>query len=86
MKVLAFLIALSACANAFVLRQGALQGLLAFGFGFAGALLAVFGGFAWWWDGAMQPTKRSAMVMVCGLVALGASLWAWLRIAADDEP
>ena len=85
MKALAFLFALSACANAFVLRPGALQGLLAFGFGFVGALLAVFGGFAWWWDGSMQPGKRSAAVMVCGLVALGTSLWALLRAAAEDE-
>jgi len=85
MKALAVLIALAACAHAFWLRPGALQGLLAFGFGAVGALLALFGGFAWWWDGSMRPGQRSATVMVCGLVTLVACVVAWLRTAADDE-
>lgn len=85
MKAIAVLIAVAACANTFALRPGALQGVLAFAFGFAGAMLALFGGFAYWWDGAMQPDRRSAVVMVSGLVTLAACLLAWLRTAARDE-
>lgn len=85
MKAIAVLIALAACANAFWLRPGVLQAVLTFGLGAIGALLALFGGFAWWWDGSMQPGRRSATVMVCGLLTLGACLVAWLRAAAHDE-
>lgn len=85
MNAIAFLIALAACANAFWLRHSTWRGLLGFAFLGVGVMLSLVGGFNFWWDSHMQPSKKSAALLVWGIVAAVAGGIALLRTAADDE-
>ena len=85
MKILAFLIALAACANAFWLRHPSWRGLLGFVFLGLGVAMTLAGGFSFWWDSHMQPSKKSAALLVWGIVSAVAGGIALLRTAADDE-
>ena len=84
-KILTTLLAIAACANAFAWREGALRAMLLYGFLALGVLLALAGGFSYWWDSSMQPTQKSAAILVSGLVMLLASAVGIFRLAADDE-
>ena len=49
-----------------------------------GILFTLFGGFSYWWDSSMQPSKKSAVVFVCGLLTLASQLGVFLRGLASE--
>ncbi|RYF83163.1 MAG: hypothetical protein EOO29_04430 [Comamonadaceae bacterium] len=84
MKTLAVFLAVASCVNALTWRKGVLRALLLFGFGALGVPMALLGGFAYWWDSSMQPSQKSATLMVCGIVMVLMNVVGALRSVRDD--
>ena len=79
------LLAIAACANAFLWREGALRAIALLLFQAVSLLLALMGGFSYWWDSGMRPGQKSAVVRVSGLVMFIVSLLAMLRSGSKDD-
>jgi len=84
-KTLTVLLATAACANAFAWREGVPRAILLYLFQALGVVLALLGGFSYWWDSGMRPGQKSAVVMVSGLVMLAVSVAGMLRSAGNDR-
>jgi hypothetical protein len=85
MNALAILIVLAAWASVFV-RLGKVVDLLLFlVFTALGLGFAFFGGLNYWWDSSMQPSKASALPLICGVLILIAELVVFLRRVDADE-
>ena len=50
-----------------------------------GALFALSGGFAWWWDGGMRPTKASPWLLIWGLLTLASQAGNLLRAVFEGD-
>jgi len=50
-----------------------------------GALFTLAGGFAWWWDSGMQPTKASPWLLILGMLTLASQAGNLLRAVFEGE-
>ena len=86
MSVLALISALAAWAS--VMRppeSTALRVLLMVVFLLLGALFTLAGGFAYWWDSGMRPTRASPWPMIWGLATLASQAGNLLRAVFEDQ-
>ncbi len=86
MSALALISALAAWAS--VMRppeSTALRVLLMVVFLLLGALFTLAGGFAYWWDSGMRPTRASPWPMIWGLATLASQAGNLLRAVFEDQ-
>ncbi|WP_066270704.1 hypothetical protein [Hydrogenophaga palleronii] len=86
MGFFAFITALAAWAS--VLRppeSKALRVLLMVLFLLLGTLFTLAGGFAWWWDSGMRPTRASPWPLIWGLLTLASQAGNLLRAVFEGE-
>lgn len=50
-----------------------------------GALFTLAGGFAYWWDSGMQPTKASPWLLIWGLLTLASQADNLMRAVFEGE-
>ena len=50
-----------------------------------GALFALAGGFAYWWDGGMRPARASPWLLIWGLLTLASQAGNLLRAVFEGE-
>lgn len=85
MKTAAVLIALAAWFCLLVMPKSTLSMLFQLlVFGLFGAVFTLAGGFSYWWDSGMQPDKKSALILVCGVLILAAQAINLVRAMLDD--
>ena len=84
-KVFVFLIMALAWASLLWRTGTALRVLLFVAFGFTGALMTVFGAFAYYWDSNMRPDHRSTFLLVCGILTLLSQTGNFVKAVFDDE-
>lgn len=86
MKLLPLLITLAAWGGVLFAPQGTVsRALQVFVFGVLGGVMVFFGAASYWWDSHMQPDKKSAFVLICGLLTLASQGVTLLRAVRDDE-
>ena len=86
MKILAFLILVSAWICFFLAPAGSVSRLIQLlVFGLFGLVLALAGGFQYWWNSSMLPSEKSAFILVCGLGTLASQLGTFLQGFLGNE-
>jgi hypothetical protein len=86
MKPLAFLILASAWICFFFAPAGGVSRLIQLlVFGLLGTVLALAGGFQYWWNSSMLPSQKSAFILICGLGTLASQLGSFLQGVLGDE-
>ena len=84
MKFIVLLITLLAWAGQFLTTNKTARLLQFLIFLPVGLLLALFGGFSYWWDKSMQPDVASPFMLICGILILIAQLASLLRSIGED--
>ena len=86
MTFIALLTALAAWFSVLRPPEGdALRVLLMVVFLLLGTLFTLSGGFAWWWDSGMRPTRASPWLMIWGLLTLASQGGNLLRAVFEGE-
>ena len=87
MTFFAVITVLAAWASVLFLRpEGAgLRVLLMVVFLLLGTLFTLAGGFAYWWDSGMRPSKASPTLLICGLLTLASQAGNLLRAVFEGE-
>jgi hypothetical protein len=70
MKALATLFLLMSFASLFADRDSGWRWLGFLVSVLAGIAFTLIGGFAYWWDASMQPSRKSAYLLICGVLTL----------------
>lgn len=85
-KVIVFLIMALAWASLLWRTGTAMRVLMFAAFAFVGALMTLFGAFAYYWDSHMRPDQRSAFLLVCGILTLLSQAGNFVKAIVNDEP
>jgi hypothetical protein len=75
MKFFALIVVLAAWMCLFLAPRGTVSRLLQFLiFGLLGIVFTLAGVFQYWWNSGMQPSQKSAFLLICGLLTLASQL------------
>jgi len=66
-------------------ESNGLRVLLMVAFLLLGALFTLAGGFAYWWDSGMRPTRASPWLLIWGLLTLASQAGNLLRAVLEGE-
>jgi hypothetical protein len=84
MKAAALLVMIGAWGCVFFWRGSAARLVQLIVFGALGAVFTLAGGFAYWWDSHMMPSRSSSFIFVCGLLTLLSQAGTLLAAVFDD--
>jgi hypothetical protein len=85
MKLIAFCVMALSWLSLLVWRGDGARVIQAFVFGTVGTVLALAGGFAYWWDSSMRPSQASSFIFICGALAVLPHLLFVVRAVLENE-
>jgi hypothetical protein len=89
MKTTAVMMAIASWVFVFFPPRVLVGALLTVFFSIGGLFFLIAGAFSYWWDSGMQPSQKSAVILVSGIAIMIAQIGYWVRLivgaAMSDE-